>query len=128
MMEEEYISELKKRWPRNYESTEPTKETIDLTLEALTQFPESEKLWIMRGDLLQLVNYDDGTELSEVEKCYRKAISINPRSTEANEELGYFLDSVMGKPRKAKHYFAKTKRLKKHNKAQQHAAARLDSL
>ncbi len=115
MMEEEYVSELKKRWPGSYESVGPTKETMDLTFEALKKFPESEKLWIIRGDLLQLVNDADGTELNEIEKCYRKAMAINPQSVEANDELGHFLDLVMGKPRKAKQYFEKARRLKKHN-------------
>ncbi len=117
MMEADYISELKKRWPRGCKSIEPTEETMGLTLETLEKFPESEKLWIMRGDLLQLVNCDEGVELTEIENCYRKAICINPQSAEANEELGYFLGSVMDNPRKAKQYFEKVRRLKKHNKA-----------
>ncbi|SMF70009.1 Tetratricopeptide repeat-containing protein [Alteromonadaceae bacterium Bs31] len=112
MKEEEYISEIKKRWPKHHESVEPTRETMDITLEALDKYPKSEKLWIIRGDLLQLVDYDDGLEINESEKCYRKAIAINPRSTEAYNELAHFLDVVMANPRKAKQYFEKVRLLK----------------
>lgn len=85
MDEAEYIAELKKRWPRDYNSVEPTAETMDLTLKALEDYPNSEKLWVMRGDLLQLVNYDDGFDLSESKKCYKRAIEINSQSAEAFE-------------------------------------------
>ncbi|RBP44836.1 tetratricopeptide repeat protein [Arenicella xantha] len=112
MEEAEYIAELKRRWPRDHTSVEPSPETMDLTLKALRDYPQSEKLWIMRGDLLQLVDFDDGTDLNESEKCYRKAIGINPRSSEAYLELAHFLDSVMNKPRKAKQYFEKARRAK----------------
>ena len=112
MKEEKYISELKKRWPKDNDSVEPTRETMDFTLEALDVYPKSEKLWIMRGNLLQLVSYDDGLELSEIEKCYRKTIAINPQSIEAYNELAHFLDSVMAKPRKAKQYYEKVRLLK----------------
>ncbi|WP_018277357.1 tetratricopeptide repeat protein [Teredinibacter turnerae] len=112
MNEAEYIAELRKRWPRDHKSEEPTAETMEVTLKALEDYPNSEKLWVMRGDLLQLVNFDDGLELGESEKCYRKAIEINPQSAEAYEELAHFLDAVMAKPRKAKQYYVKARLLK----------------
>jgi len=46
------------------------------------------------------------------EKCYRKAIDINPQSHEAYNELAHFLDSVMAKPGKAKQYYEKARLLK----------------
>lgn len=111
MTEAEYIREIKQRWPKSSDNVEPTQEIMNLTLESLKEFPESEKLWIFRGDLLQLVG-QDGFDLNESEKCYRKAISINPYSAEAYLELARFIDIVMAKPRKAKQYFEKAKRLK----------------
>ena len=74
MDEAEYRAELKKRWPRDYNSVEPTIETIELTLKALEDDQNSKNLWIIRQDLLQLVNYDGGFDLSESKKCYKRAI------------------------------------------------------
>ncbi|WP_045825406.1 hypothetical protein [Teredinibacter turnerae] len=112
MTETEYIAELEKRWPKRFVNSEPTVETMNLTLEALSLYPQSEKLWIMRGDLLQLVDYDDGYDLKESERCYRQAIGINPKSHEAYLELAHFIEVVLAKPRKAKKYFEKARRLK----------------
>ena len=58
---------------------------MDLTLKALEDDQNSEKLWIIRQDLLQLVNYGDGFYLSESKKCYKRAIEINSQSAEAFE-------------------------------------------
>lgn len=113
MTEAEYISELLKRWPRDHASQEPTRETIDMTQEAVENFPKSAKLWVMRGDLLQLVNFELDVPLNESSKCYRQAIKADPFFAEAYEEMGYFLDVVMANPRKAKRYFDKARRLRK---------------
>ena len=51
MTEDDYIAELKKRWPRQGEAA---LETIALADEATREFPRSPRLWCIRGDLIQL--------------------------------------------------------------------------
>ncbi|MCE2029822.1 hypothetical protein [Sessilibacter corallicola] len=68
----EYITEIKERWPENWEDPEPTKETISLIDEAVKAYPNSEKLWVMRGDLYLLINYEDGTPIEESLHYYKK--------------------------------------------------------
>ena len=108
----EYISLLKERWPKDWEDPEPTKDTIALVDEAVKAFPDSEKLWIIRGDLYLLINYENETPLEESLYCYEKAIAINPRSHEAYFEKATFIDIHMGKPRKAKQFYEKARLLK----------------
>ena len=110
--EVEYIEELTSRWPKDWEDVEPTKETIALVDKAVTDHPNSEKLWIIRGDLYQLINYEEDTPLEESLRCYERAIQINPRSSEAYFEKASFIDTVLEKPRKAKQFFEKARRLK----------------
>lgn len=113
MTEVEYIVELRKRWPRGPSSQEPTPETIQISLDAVQKHPQSAKLWVMRGDLLQLLMFDCEIPLNESARCYRQAIKADPLFIEAYEEMGYFLDAVMANPRKAKQFFDKARRLKK---------------
>ena len=115
MSEAEYIAEFIKRWPRDLASNEPSEETILLVNRAVIEHPRSSKLWVMRGDLIQLIDFESSIPLKEAEKSYRKAIKTNPFNIEAYESMGYFLDAVMAKPRKAKRYFAKARLLKRPN-------------
>ena len=110
--EVDYINDLKERWPKDWQDPEPTKETISIVDAAVKCHPNSEKLWIMRGDLYLLINYEDETPIGESLYCYEKAIEINPRSHEAYFEKATFIDLHLGKPRKAKQYYEKARRLK----------------
>ena len=110
--ENEFINELKSHWPKNWKDIEPTRSTIALVDLAVSEHPKSEKLWIMRGDLYQLINYEESTPLDESLHCYEKAIQINPRSSEAYFEKATFIELHMGKPRKAKQYYHKSRLLK----------------
>ncbi len=106
MTEEEYFELIKSHWPSRNE-LEPTPETIALCDKSVTEFPNSARLWVMRGDLIQLMNFEDDLHpLSEIEHSYRMAITADPTDAEAYTELGIFLD-LMSKPRKAKQYFRK---------------------
>lgn len=107
MTEEEYFELIKCRSPSRNE-LEPTPETIALCDQSVIDFPNSARLWVMRGYFIQLINYDGEMHpLSEVERSYKMAIAADPIDTEAYTELGFFLDAVMSKPRKAKQYFHK---------------------
>lgn len=91
MTEEEYFQIIKGRWPSRNE-LEPTRETIALCDQAVTDFPNSARLWVMRGDLIQLIDNDeDAHPLSEVERSYKMAIDTNPLDSEAYKEMGFFL-------------------------------------
>jgi hypothetical protein len=61
----------------------------------------------MRGDLIQLCDYEEAPALTEAERSYRQAIAANTSCSEAYLELGHFLDAVMANPRKAKQFFRK---------------------
>lgn len=119
MNEDEYLNAIRGCWPSQEPSIEGEKEALRLLDEALSQFPSSSKLWVMRGDLLQLAGADTSQSLSECEHCYREAVRADRRNPEAYEGLAWFLDAVMGKPRKAKQYFEKARRLGKASSAGQ---------
>lgn len=108
----EYITEIKERWPKNWEDPELTKDTISLIGEAVKAYPNSEKLWVMRGDLYLLINYENETPIEESLYCYERAIEINPRSHEAYFEKATFIDVYLGKPRKAKQFYEKARLLR----------------
>lgn len=111
MSEDEYIAAIRARWPSDAVRDRPPVETLQLADEAVRTFPSSAKLWVIRGDLLQLSDLETGYALDESERCYRAAIKADPSFIEGYRELGYFLDVVMGKRRKAKRYFDKARRL-----------------
>lgn len=112
MNEDEYIAAIGAQWPSDAVKDEPSIETIRLADEAVEAFPSSAKLWVMRGDLLQLAGVETGYALEESERCYRIAINADPSFIEGYRELAYFLDVVIGKRRKAKRYFDKARRLR----------------
>ena len=56
MTEDDYISELRSRWPRGH-TDDVSLETIALADEAVHAFPLSARLFIMRGDLIQLAHF-----------------------------------------------------------------------
>lgn len=116
MAEIEYIAELWKRWPSDRSSPEPTPETIQITQDAVEKYPHSAKLWVMRGNLLELINFECDIPLNEAAKCYRHAIKADSSFIEAYEDMGYFLDAVMANPRKARQFFDKARRLRKASK------------
>lgn len=111
MSEDEYIAAIGARWPSDTVKDAPSVETIQLADEAVRTFPSSAKLWVMRGDLLQLADVQTGYTLEGSERSYRAAIKADPSFIEGYRELAYFLDVVMGKRRKAKRYFDKARRL-----------------
>ena len=104
MTELEYINEFQKR-----KSSELTEETISLIDQAVKDYPKSEKLWIMRGDLFQLIDFEMDSPLEESLNCYKKALEINPESAEANFEMASFLNNVLDQPEKAHAFYQKAK-------------------
>ena len=113
MTEIEFFEQLKRRWPHDRASPEPTCATIELADAAVRAWPLSAQLWTARGDLLQLADTDCGYPLREVERCYRHAIKADPLYAEAYEELGRFLAASMDNRRKAKRFLDKARRLRR---------------
>lgn len=75
--------------------------------EGLKMFPQSARLWILRGDLIQLSDEKAPYSLDDVLTSYRTALEYEPSSIEAHESIGRFLDAVLDKPAEAEPYFRK---------------------
>lgn len=106
MTEQDYVELIKGQWPSANEA-EATPKTIAVCEGAVAEFPSSAKLWLMRGDLIQLAGYEGAPALSEAEHSYHRAIAASPSCADAYEALAHFLDAVVAKPRKARQYFRK---------------------
>ena len=111
MNESEYISELRVRWPREL-GREATPETIALVDEAVRAFPDSPKLWCMRGDLIQLASESCPHSLDDAGACFLRAIALDPCFAEAHEEAAHFYDAVMPDEERTSFYSAEFERLR----------------
>ena len=80
---------------------------IDALDDILEAEGASAELLILRGQLIQLVAGGREDELEEAFACYREALELDPRSAEAHEEIGHFLDDVADDPAEAVPFFRK---------------------
>ena len=112
MKEAEYIEKLFASWPRNQDATN---ESLGLADEAVQAFPESPKLWVMRGNLIELGTGETAHTLDDVLASYERAVLIDPNFVEGWEEIGYFYDVVMDDEERAQEAFQKAKLLKDKN-------------
>jgi hypothetical protein len=110
MTEEDYIEELKKRWPRL--KSEATLEAVALADEATRAFPRSSILWCMRGHLIQLGPANCPHNLNEALASYKKAIEVDPSFAEAWEEAGHFYHNVLDDEAAVQPYFLEAEKLK----------------
>jgi hypothetical protein len=114
MTEDDYITELESRWPTNEpKKFEVSLETLALADEAVTAFPLSPKLWVIRGDLLQMGPEDCSYPLEESLVCYKRAIEIDPLFAEAWEEAAHFYSAVLSDEAAAAAHFREFERLKR---------------
>jgi tetratricopeptide (TPR) repeat protein len=67
----------------------------------------SVELLVLRGQLIQLVAFDDPEAQDEALSCYRDALELDPGSAIAHEELAHFLDDVADEPAEAARFFRK---------------------
>ncbi len=84
-----------------------TAATLGMVEEGLQRFPRSARLWILRGDLIQLADEDVPYSIADALVSYRAALEYEPRSAEAYESIGRFLDAVQDKPAEAEAYLRK---------------------
>lgn len=98
MDEREYILELQVLWPRGSSSSEPnfeaTLKTLALADDAVRAFPQSPKLWCMRGDLIQQGSEESAYALEDALLSYERALAVNPMFAEAHESIGYYFDVI----------------------------------
>jgi Tfp pilus assembly protein PilF len=71
---------------------------------AIASHKECPYLWLLRGDLIQLLQTLDGPPLKAAASSYSKALKLNPNNLEAIESLAHFYDAVVPAPVKAKRY------------------------
>jgi tetratricopeptide (TPR) repeat protein len=109
MTEEDYIAELRKRWPRKGKAM---LETVALADEATRAFPRSPKLWCMRGNLITLGPENCPHSLNEALASYKKAIEVDPSFAKAWEEAGYFYQDILDDKPAAQPYFREVEKLK----------------
>lgn len=110
--ENEYIIKLKSRRPCHGASEEFLLETLALADKAVREFPQSPKLWCLRGDFIQLGPESSPHSLEDALACYQRATELDPKFIESWEELGHFHDAILDDKAAAKRFFSEAERLK----------------
>lgn len=90
MTEDDYISRLRAGWPKY---SNASLEIIALADEAVHAFPNSARMWVMRGDLIQISPKSGPYPLEEALRSYQRAAEIAPEllSLETRQELSELL-------------------------------------
>ena len=109
MSEEEYIRVLRERTTAN---SGASLEVIALADEGVQAFPQSAKLWCLRGDLIRLGPENTPHSLDDALACFRRAIEIDRGFAEAWEEIGHFYYAVLDDEAGAEPYFREAAKLK----------------
>jgi tetratricopeptide (TPR) repeat protein len=112
MTEDIYIFQLRASWPRWPNVGGASLTTITLADEAVRAFPQSAKLWVMRGCLIQLGSESSPYPLEEALRSYQRAIEVNPQFAEAWEEIGYYYDVILADEAEGQRYFGEAERLR----------------
>jgi tetratricopeptide (TPR) repeat protein len=96
------IAEIRQRVARAGTASPDDIDAIDDILDA--EGPTADWL-ILRGQLIQLVGEGDPEALDEAFACYQEALTLEPDSAAAHEEIGHFLDGVADDPEEAVAFF-----------------------
>jgi hypothetical protein len=104
MSEEDYISTFRAAWPRTHEA-KVSLVTMTLADEAVRVFPQSPRLWVIRGNLIELGPESTPYTLQDALLCYQRAVELDPKYAEAWDEIGHFQDAVMGDEKSAQKFF-----------------------
>jgi tetratricopeptide (TPR) repeat protein len=108
--ESDYIERLFAVWPTEGNTSD---EALALADAAVLSYPDSAKLWCMRGNLIELGSADIAYSLEDALACYERAVSIDPYFAEGREEIGHFYDAVMSNPDRAQNAFREAARIRK---------------
>lgn len=84
-----------------------TPRALGLVEKGLKLFPQSPRLWMVRGDLIQISDDDERYSLEDALESYRTALRLDPNNAEAYESLGHYFDAVAENPKEAEPYFRK---------------------
>lgn len=109
MKESDYIDKLFALWPHDEDAPN---ELLSLADEAVRNYPESAKLWVMRGNLIELGTSEISHTLNDALVSYERAVLIDPSFVEGWEEIGHFYAAVMGEEERAQQAFQKVELLK----------------
>ncbi len=104
LSETDYIERIKSLLP---DEGEVAVEVLELVEKAVSEHPESAKLWCLRGDLIQMASLKANYELEDALKSYERALEIDSSKAEAYESIGYYEDAVMSNPTSAESPFRK---------------------
>src|ERR1044072_1102820 len=119
MTEDEYISQLRAGWPHD---SDASLEVIALADDAVRAFPQSARLLVMRGNLIELGPKSCPHPLEEALRCYQRAVELDPQFVEAWEEIGHYYDAVLSDEAAAQRCFREADRLRGHHVVQPGAA------
>ena len=109
MTEQEHIDSVYDSLPESGWSSSSHVDAVD---EALRQHPDSVRLWLLRGDLIQTNDeVDDGRELDDARRSYERALEIDPACHEAHQSLGHYFDAVMPNPTLSRRHFRRAAEL-----------------
>ena len=111
MTEAQYVDRLLTLWPAEDDADAPDG-ALYLADEAVSAYPDSAKLWVMRGNLIELGSGQTTHTLADALSSYERAIKIDPNCVEAYEMIGYFLANVMDESALAEPYFRKAESLR----------------
>ncbi len=99
----EYVKKLKAFYPLQ----EASIEILALAEKAVSECPESAKLWCIRGDLIQLGSAESEYKLEDALESYKNALAVESSSFEAHEGIGFFYDVHLDNPKTAETFFRK---------------------
>ena len=112
MTENDYITQLRAVWPKDADASS---EVIALADRAVSAFPQSARLWVMRGDLIQIGSESCPHPLAEALRSYQQAVELEPGFAEAWDEIGHYHDTVLSDEMAAQKYFREAERLRGHD-------------
>jgi hypothetical protein len=110
MTEDEHISALQTRWPQDCDAS---MEVIALADEAIRVFPKSARLWVMRGNLIELGPESCPHPLGEALASYERAIKLDSDFAEAWDEIGHYHDAVLDDEKSTQRFFQEAERLRR---------------
>lgn len=110
MTELNYIAGLESRWPEG--ETPTSAETISAASMAVRDFPNSAKLWYLRGQLIWRAEEDYSSFDRDFVKSNEKAIELDPSMSEAYDALAGYYDGIKDDPERAMEYYRKAAALR----------------
>ena len=100
---EQYDHEIRAHWPQSGQC--PSKELVDLCLKAVTEHPESSVFWYDLGIIMQRCDEQYGYTAKDYLRCFENSVRLDPEYADAQQELGFVLDTYFDEYEKAEEAF-----------------------